>query len=143
MFVPQRMTVVTLGARNVHDLRRFYRALGWAENDGSDDSFTTFTLGEVRLALFPLDRLRAEAAPGEPAVEEGTWNGVTLALNVATARDVDGIVDAAIEAGARQVAPPTEREWGGYSGYIADPEGNRWEVVWAPGFMEVEEPPRA
>jgi uncharacterized protein len=136
VLVPQRMTVVTLGARSVHDLRMFYGALGWAENDGSDDAFTTFTLGGVRLALFPVNRLRAEAAPGERVVEAGTWNGVTLALNVATRDEVDRILAVAVEAGARTVASPTERDWGGYSGYIADPEGNRWEIVWAPGFME-------
>jgi len=26
------------------------------------------------------------------------------------------------------------RFWGGRSGYIADPEGNRWEIAWAPGL---------
>jgi uncharacterized protein len=129
------MIVVTLGARSVHGLRVFYGALGWAENDGSDDTFTTFELGGVRLALFPLDRLGAEAAPGEAVVEAGTWNGVTLALNVAARGEVDGIVAAALVAGARSVASPTEREWGGYSGYIADPEGNRWEIAWAPGMQ--------
>ena len=25
--------------------------------------------------------------------------------------------------------------WGGRSGYVADPEGNRWEIAWAPGLM--------
>lgn len=39
-----------------------------------------------------------------------------------------------LAAGAVAVAEPTDREWGGYSGYIADPEGNRWELAWAPGF---------
>jgi uncharacterized protein len=32
-----------------------------------------------------------------------------------------------------QVAAPTEREWGGYSAYVADPE-IRWEIAWAPGL---------
>jgi uncharacterized protein len=134
--VPQRMTVVTLGARSVHDLRRFYAALGWQENDGSDDTYTSFTLGDTRLALYPSDQLGAEAAPGAPVVRSGTWNGVTLALNVATRAEVDRVLGSATEAGATPVASPMERDWGGYSGYFADPEGNRWEVVWAPGFME-------
>ena len=128
------MTVVTIGVRNMRTLRAFYDALGWVANDGSDDTFTTFTLGGVRLALFPIDRLRAEAAPDERAVEQGTWNGITLALNVSSRDEVDRIVHAAGVAGARIVASPIDREWGGYSGYIADPEGNRWEIVWAPGF---------
>lgn len=37
-------------------------------------------------------------------------------------------------AGARVVGAPVDREWGGYSGYVADPEGNRWEIAWLPGY---------
>ena len=54
--VPQRMMTVTLGARSVPALRAFYRAIGWRENDGSDDTFTSYTLGSVRLALYPIEQ---------------------------------------------------------------------------------------
>jgi predicted lactoylglutathione lyase len=131
------MTVVTLGTRDMPALREFYRALRWRENDGSDDAYTCFTLGGVRLALYPIALLGAEAAPGEQVVE-GAWNGVTLALNLAERTEVDQVFAAAVEAGARSVAAPTDREWGGYSGYIADPEGNRWEIAWAPGFIDFD-----
>jgi hypothetical protein len=115
---------------------RVYAALGWQENDGSDNTYTSYTLGVTRLALYPSDQLGAEAAPGAQVVRPGTWNGVTLALNVATRAEVDRVLGSATDAGATPVASPMERDWGGYSGYFADPEGNRWEVVWAPGFME-------
>jgi uncharacterized protein len=137
--VPQRMTMVTLGARNIPVLRAFYRGLGWRENDGSDDVFTSFTVGSVRLGLYPIARLGAEAAPGDAVVEHGCWNGVTFTLNVADRNDVDHVFRAAADAGAQPVASPTEREWGGYSGYMADPEGNRWEIAWAPGFTDFDE----
>lgn len=110
--VPQRMTIVTLGARDLPMLRAFYRALGWQQNDGSDDTFTSFTLGGVRLALYPIDLLGAEAAPGEARVEQGSWNGVTLALNVSERDQVDQVFAAATQAGARAVGSPTERGWG-------------------------------
>ncbi len=132
------MTAVTLGARDMPVMRNFYRSLGWRENDSSDDAFTSFTLGGVRLALYPVGLLGAEAAPAEPVVAEGVWNGVTLALNVADRGEVDQVVRVATDAGARVVASPTERDWGGYSGYIADPEGNRWEIAWAPGFTDFD-----
>ena len=38
-------------------------------------------------------------------------------------------------AGAVSVAEPADREWGGRSGYVADPEGNRWEIAWAGGAV--------
>ncbi len=28
--------------------------------------------------------------------------------------------------------PATKTDWGGVSGYFADPDGYPWEVVWAP-----------
>jgi uncharacterized glyoxalase superfamily protein PhnB len=37
-----------------------------------------------------------------------------------------------VASGGHAAADPVERDWGGYSGYVADPEGNRWELTWAP-----------
>ena len=31
--------------------------------------------------------------------------------------------------GGRIVERATRREWGGYSGYAADPDGYRWEIA--------------
>ena len=59
---------------------------------------------------------------------------MTLAINLSDVESVDEAHRAAVEAGADPVADPVDREWGGYSGYIADPEGNRWEIAWAPGY---------
>jgi hypothetical protein len=56
--VPARLSIVTLGVRNMGVLRSFYRALGWREL--------------------------------------------------------------------------TDRSWGGRSAFMADPEGNRWEITWSP-----------
>ena len=130
MALPQRMMTVTLGARSVPVLRAFYRAIGWRENEGSDDTFTSFTLGTARLALYPIDLLGEEAAPHEPVVAPDTWNGTTLAVNVDTRELVDAALDSAVAAGARAIGPPVDRAWGGYSGYFA--EGHRWEIAWAP-----------
>ena len=135
MGVPQRLSFVTLGARDVARLRAFYGAWGWQERDGGSDAFAQFDLGGVRLAVFPLHELRDEAAAGADLPEAGVWNGVTLAVNVADRAAVDDAFAAAVAAGARPVVPPVERIWGGYSGYVADPEGTRWELAWLPGFL--------
>jgi len=39
-----------------------------------------------------------------------------------------------VRAGGRIVVDAAEREWGGYSGYFADPDGHLWEVAWNPHF---------
>jgi uncharacterized protein len=128
--MPPRLSVVTLGTRDMVVLRSFYRSLGWPELPGGDDSWSTFLLGGVVLALYPMPELTAEAALETPGPIEG-WSGVTLACNVDSREGVDRAFAAAVAAGATVVAEPTDRPWGGRSGYVADPEGNRWEIAWA------------
>lgn len=128
--IPARLSIVTLGARDMSVLRSFYRALGWPEVASSDESWTGYLLGGVLLALFPVGDLTAEAAPG--SAEPSGWAGVTLACTVDGRDDVDATFRAAVAAGATPVAEGTDRPWGGRSAFIADPEGNRWEITWGP-----------
>ena len=128
----QRINYITLGVRDMPTLRAFYAKLGWQERPGSNGDFTTYEGEGVLLALYPLGQLGREAAPGEPT-PGSAWNGTTLGVNVASPGAVDETFRSALAAGARGVTDPVKREWGGYSGYIADPEGNRWEITWAPG----------
>jgi len=131
--IPQQIGFMTLGARDVAALRRFYASGGWTERDGGTEDFAQFQAGSVRLALYPLELLRDEAAPDAELAPEGAWSGVTLAVNLDSREAVDEAFRVATEAGAQPVASPVDREWGGYSGYVADPEGNRWELAWLPG----------
>lgn len=129
--IPARLSIVTLGTREMGVLRSFYRALGWPELADGDDTWTGFHLGGVLLALFPMPDLTAEAAPG--SASPAGWAGVTLACTVDTRDEVDAVFAAAVTAGATPVAEATDRPWGGRSAFIADPEGNRWEITWGPG----------
>ena len=128
--VPARLSIVTLGVQDMGVLRSFYRALGWRELSIGDDTWTGFALGGVVLALFPLPDLTAEAAPGSK--DPAGWSGVTLTCTVSTRDGVDTAFAAAVTAGATPVAEATDRSWGGRSAFIADPEGNRWEITWSP-----------
>jgi uncharacterized protein len=133
MRLPSRLTVVTLGARDLPRLRRFYEGLGWPSIAGSDDGWAGFLLGGVLLTMYPLEALAAEAAPGQ-SINTG-FSGITLACNVDTEEEVDTAFVAAVAAGATPIADPVAREWGGRSAYFADPEDNRWEIAWAPGVV--------
>jgi uncharacterized protein len=128
--IPARLSIVTLGARNMDALRSFYRSLGWPELPIGDNSWTGFLLGGVLLGLFPMSDLTAEAAPDSPAPTG--WSGVTLACTVGAQNEVDSVFEAAVAAGATPVAAASDRSWGGRSAFIADPEGNRWEITWSP-----------
>jgi len=61
---------------------------------------------------------------------------MTLSHNVETPDLVREVLDLARAAGA-PVWGPTTREWGGFTGYLADPDGFRWEVAWNPGPIGV------
>lgn len=50
-----------------------------------------------------------------------------------TSREVDAALETARSAGADPVVGAQQRDWGGYSGYFADPDGFRWEVATNPG----------
>ena len=72
--VPARLTVVTLGARDLARLRSFYSALGWEVAIGAED-FCAFQLRGALLALFPREKLAA-AYFADP--EENYWEVVYL-----------------------------------------------------------------
>jgi hypothetical protein len=118
-------------------MREFYLALGWPVGVDIEGDLTSFLLGGVVLGLWPLEKLHADAGGGAPVPEIG-WNGVTLACNCDTRADVDVAFAAAVAAGGTAIMEPVDHDWGGRSGYFADPEGNRWEIAWAPG-MEFDE----
>jgi uncharacterized glyoxalase superfamily protein PhnB len=39
-----------------------------------------------------------------------------------------------LTAGATLVKAAHRMDWGGYSGYVADPDGHLWELCFNPGF---------
>ncbi|OLT38754.1 hypothetical protein BJF85_08780 [Saccharomonospora sp. CUA-673] len=123
-YVPPRLSVVTLAAGNVAELRDFYKALGWEELPASNDDWVGFLVGGVVLALYPRAALSEETGAGMYG------GGFTLAVNVETPEEVDAAYEAALAVGAGSVAEPQPRAWGGRSAYFADPEDNRWEIAY-------------
>ena len=120
------------GAHDIAGQRRFYEAWGWHAVPYSNEEYVAFTLEGTQVAFFTAEKLTEEAAPGATTLPRGTWNGVTLAVSTPSRDGVDVAWRAAVDAGAVAVAEPVDRPWGGRSGYVADPEGNRWEIVWVP-----------
>ena len=121
--------VITLGVRDLPVLRDFYRRLGWRQVV-DDDDFAAFELRGVVLALFPVDRL---AADGNAEPEPGR-GGIRFTIGVMadTAEDVDEMTQLVREAGGQVTKEPVDAEFfEGRSAYVADPEGNYWEIAWA------------
>lgn len=126
--IPQHLSILTLGAFDLPALRAFYGAWGWAELEQSSEQWCAFDVGGCLLSIYPLELLGDEAAPGEPVLA-APWRGFTMAINVESEGKVQEVFDIAVASGAIEIQEPTRRDWGGLSAYVADPEGNRWEIA--------------
>lgn len=127
----QRVHVITLGVDALQRSSEFYQELGWRPASNSNASIVFFDLGALVLGLFPRAELAADAAVDSAG--EG-FRGVTLAHNVASQEDVDATISHAVRSGGRQVKTAARKPWGGYSGYVADPDDHLWEVAFNPFF---------
>jgi predicted lactoylglutathione lyase len=124
----QRLTVITLGVRDLRRAREFYEALGWTTRAGPDDDVVFFQSGAMVVALWD----RARLAEDSGVADGGGWGGVTLAHNVGSPADVDRVIAEAEAAGAQIPRHGAETFWGGYSGVFVDPDGHPWEVAHNP-----------
>ena len=130
-----RLNIVTLGVRDFERAVSFYRdGLKWPLSSASVGDFAIFRLSTgTALALFPRHLLAADAN----VKDGGGFGGITLAQNVPDQESVDRVLAQAVKAGGTLLKPAAKAEWGGYSGYFADPDGHPWEVAWNP-FIVLE-----
>jgi uncharacterized protein len=132
MSIPARLGIVTLGVADLPRAVAFYQALGWERCSSSSDQIAWFRTADTNVGLFPWHELAEDAKlPAEPRARFG---GITLAINVESAEVVQPTLDAAVAAGGTLLKPATAMDWGGTSGYFADPDGHPWEVAHNPFF---------
>jgi catechol 2,3-dioxygenase-like lactoylglutathione lyase family enzyme len=124
----QRVTVITLGVRDLRRAREFYEALGWRSAAAPADDVVFFQVGDMVLSLWDRTRLAEDSCVGDG----GGWGGVTLALNLGSPAEVDAAIDQARAAGATIGREPAQTFWGGYSAIILDPDGHPWEIAHNP-----------
>jgi catechol 2,3-dioxygenase-like lactoylglutathione lyase family enzyme len=132
MTIPARLNAVTIGARDIAKLGSFYDALGWQRGSGSGDDFVIYRMAGAVLTLYPLTNLAEDS--NLQAAPAGNFGGVSLGVNVERKEQVDEAIATARGAGAMITKDPIDTFWGGRSGYFSDPEGNLWEIAWAPMF---------
>ncbi len=132
MTVPARVSLATLGVRDVARSTAFYQALGWELSSASVESTSFFKTVGGTLALFGYEALAEDAHL--PASPRQPFGGVTLAINVESPEAVGAALDAAVAAGGSLLKPAQQAEWGGTSGYFADLDGYPWEVAHNPFF---------
>ena len=129
-----RLSFVTLGVTDLERATLFYESVLRLPRLPTPPGVSFFELGRTWLALFPREELAADAGV---SAEGSGFAGVTLAHNVRSAEEVDALLAEVERGGARIVRPGRRAEWGGYTGYFADPDGFLWEVAWNPHFPHV------
>src|SRR2546428_13718842 len=107
----QRISLVTLGVRDLARSKSFYEALGWRGAQQPDDDIAFFQAGGMVFGLWTA--LGGHGAPG-----------IELAHNVRSPGAVDAVLAEAERAGAPITRPAAPAGWGGYSGAFPDPDGH-------------------
>ncbi len=131
-----QLSYITLTVTDLQRQLRFYRdgfqfpiRRQFQDPEGAERDFVFFDLGELTLALYPRRTLAKDAAIA--AAGQG-FSGVGLSFNVESRIEVDELMARLKSYGATITRPARKEPWGGYSGYLQDPEQNLWEIVWSP-----------
>jgi predicted lactoylglutathione lyase len=122
------VTAITLAVKDLAAIKAFYTGkFGWqtlAENE--------------QVIMLKLDNLVLTLCD-EPLFEKyinisnnTRSKSFYLTLNLASKTAVDKKIAQLDQAGVQIQKPPAETFWGGYAGFITDPEGNCWEICYNP-----------
>ncbi|MDO1559307.1 VOC family protein [Brevundimonas sp. 2R-24] len=121
-----RITAVTLGVADVERSLAFYARLGWKPR-AQFPGVAFISLNGLVLCLYA--DLASDSGTSSRSASGGL---VAVAHNVRNRDQVDEALTLAEEAGAAITRPAHDADWGGRSGYFADPDGHLWEVAWNP-----------
>lgn len=121
-----RLSLVTLGVADLARSKAFYEAMGFT-TAFENDKIVFLPMDGMVLALFGGHDLDADMA----RANTGTGH-IALAHNTRSEAEVDAIIDHAVAHGGSLLKAAHKAEWGGYSGYFADPDGHAWEVAFNP-----------
>lgn len=129
----QRVTLITLGVRDLGRSRRFYvEGLGWTPAMEVEGEVVFFNVGPgLVVGLFT-------GLAEDAGVEREAGGLSSIALNLREKAEVDAVIAEAERAGAVITKPARDTDWGGRSGYFADPDGHLWEIAWNP-FWPVDD----
>jgi catechol 2,3-dioxygenase-like lactoylglutathione lyase family enzyme len=138
VLMKQRIKVLTLGVDDLERSVAFYRdGLGLQTQGITGQQFEHGAVAffhmndDLILALWPTTSLAKDA---NIAATRTRLGAVSIGHCVNSKAEVDAIIKQAQQAGAVITDPPSDRFWGGYSGYFHDINGHLWEIAWNPQF---------
>jgi hypothetical protein len=134
-----RITLITLGVDDLERSLAFYRdglglpSEGVVGTEFEHGAVAFFALQHgLTLAIWPRDSIAHDT--GLP-MSAPSPTDLTIGHNVRSREEVDDVIAQADRAGATVVKAAADTFWGGYAGYVQDPDGHVWEVAWNPEML--------
>ncbi|GAA0893001.1 VOC family protein [Fulvivirga kasyanovii] len=135
----QRLSIITLGVKDLKEAEQFYtEKFGWNKAEESNENIIFMQLNGIKLALYANAALAEDANVEYKETGHGSYKGFTLAFCTRTEQEVDELFENFEKQNVNIVKRPEKVFWGGYSGYIADPDGNLWEIAFNP-YLQIDE----
>lgn len=127
-----RISIITLGVKNLERSYRFYKeGLGLPTTRKPEENIIFFQTSGVCLALYSADELAKDVGPKFETSSTDGFSGITLAHNTRSKAEVDDLLQRAAIAGGKIEKKAQLASWDGYSGYFSDPDGHLWEVAYS------------
>jgi catechol 2,3-dioxygenase-like lactoylglutathione lyase family enzyme len=117
---------ILLGVRDMDRSKRFYtEGLGWEVQQDYGISVFFVPHGGSLVGFYGRDGLAANVGVSP---EGSGFSGLVLTYVVRSEARVDEIMSEAEKAGATILKPAAAKQWGGYGGSFADPDGYIWDI---------------
>ena len=131
-----RISIISLFVADMKRSYDFYaNGLGFPTNRKAEDPWIGFKLSGLCFCIYPYEAMKEEnldrKIDRERAMDRQVVPGIGLAYNIREKHQVEEVLELAEKAGGTIEKQPEDTNWGGYSGYFADPDGHLWEVAWA------------
>ena len=125
----QQLSFLTLGVQDLAKMTSWYnQVFGWTPMKHEGD-IVFYKMNGLIFALFPFEELAKDIGISS---DGSGFKKFTLAINLLSEEAIDKQFEEFKKLGVTIIKPPEKVFWGGYSGYIADPENNYWEFAYNP-----------
>lgn len=121
--------VVSVPVTDLERTLRFYREGFGLDLPGIDEGIILVELPNLSLFLIERQQYDAYAVNGGVAKPGGPVAGACIfSCAMGSKKEIDRTIDRAVHAGGTSTAAQ-DRD-GSYIGYVSDPDGHLWELVW-------------
>lgn len=131
----QRLTMITLAVLDLKKSTDFYETkFCWTKSKSSNEYISFFTLNGIQLALYERNELAKDATVNP---DGNGFKGFTISYNTKSEKEVDILIKKLRTKGVEIIKEPQKVNWGGYSSYISDLDGNLWEIAFNP-YLKID-----